>query len=223
MADLVADKTNRVLDVGCGTGIAGRLFAKQGCTVKGVEPDTRMAEIARGHGLDVDVSTFESWTPPPEPFDLLISGHAWHWVDPAVGTMKAAKILRPGGRFAAFWNLYRPDPDLLPELVAVYRKHAPHLASRSFVLGHDGLDLPLHMAGLRGDAVFADIQTAIYLWTRNRTADEWVNEITTHSDHLALAPEALIGVQEAMRATIDGVGGSILVNHETLLLTAKRL
>jgi len=43
-----------LLDVGCGTGTATRQFRDAGRTVLGVEPDARMAEFARGAGLDVD-------------------------------------------------------------------------------------------------------------------------------------------------------------------------
>jgi len=52
-----------VLDVGCGTGIAARQFQAAGCTVLGVEPDARMADVARAAGLPVEVTTFEAWAP----------------------------------------------------------------------------------------------------------------------------------------------------------------
>ena len=42
-----------VLDVGTGTGIAARQFQAAGCTVLGVEPDARMAGMARRFGLEV--------------------------------------------------------------------------------------------------------------------------------------------------------------------------
>ena len=50
-----------VLDVGCGTGIASRQMAERGAKVLGVEVAPRMAEIARGHGIDVELSAFEDW------------------------------------------------------------------------------------------------------------------------------------------------------------------
>jgi len=66
-ADLVERITGgrsglRVLDVGCGTGIASRQFQAAGCIVLGIDPDARMAAYAREHGLDVEVST-----EPPDP------------------------------------------------------------------------------------------------------------------------------------------------------------
>lgn len=58
---LAASPELDVLDVGCGTGIAARQFQAAGCTVLGVEPDSRMAEFARRGGLEVEVATFEAW------------------------------------------------------------------------------------------------------------------------------------------------------------------
>ena len=39
-------------DVGCGTGLAARLVAERGVKVLGVEPDERMAHVARRHGIE---------------------------------------------------------------------------------------------------------------------------------------------------------------------------
>src|SRR2546430_10607199 len=58
-----------VLDVGCGTGIVARQFQAAGCRVLGVDPDARMAELARRHGLEVQVSTFEAWHSAGRAFD----------------------------------------------------------------------------------------------------------------------------------------------------------
>lgn len=63
VADLVAEHPARVLDVGCGTGIASRLFRAPGRTVLGIEPDPRMAAVARGYGLEVEEVRFEGWDP----------------------------------------------------------------------------------------------------------------------------------------------------------------
>lgn len=46
-----------VVDVGCGTGVAARQFQAAGCRVLGVEPDLRMAELARQTGVDVEVAS----------------------------------------------------------------------------------------------------------------------------------------------------------------------
>ena len=68
--DLVADGRRAALDVGCGTGKAARLLQARGVEVLGLEIDPRMAEVARGHGVPVVVTAFESWDADGESFDL---------------------------------------------------------------------------------------------------------------------------------------------------------
>ena len=109
----------------CGTGIAARQFQAAGCTVLGVEPDARMADVARRSGLEVEVATFEAWDPAGRTFDAVVAGQAWHWVDPVAGAAKAAEVLRPGGRLAVFWNVFQPPPDLAEAFAAVYRRVLP--------------------------------------------------------------------------------------------------
>jgi SAM-dependent methyltransferase len=86
--------------VGCGTGIAARQFQAAGCRVLGVDPDARMADLARRGGIEVEVARFEAWDPAGRDFDAVIAGQAWHWVDPVAGAAGAARALRPGGRLA---------------------------------------------------------------------------------------------------------------------------
>src|SRR6516165_12487746 len=52
-----------VLDVGVGTGIAARQLQAAGCRVLGVDPDARMAGLARRLGIEAEVATFEAWDP----------------------------------------------------------------------------------------------------------------------------------------------------------------
>ena len=101
--DLMALGASEVLDIGCGTGKAGQLLVQRGGSVLGVEIDAQMCGIARRHGLTVETAPFETWDPIGRRFDLIISGQAWHWVDPSIGVPKAATLLRPGGTIALFW------------------------------------------------------------------------------------------------------------------------
>lgn len=57
--ELVAYGGHRVLDVGAGTGISSAQFADRAADVLAVEPDTRMAELARAKGIRTEIATFE--------------------------------------------------------------------------------------------------------------------------------------------------------------------
>ncbi|MBM2619919.1 class I SAM-dependent methyltransferase [Actinoplanes sp. LDG1-06] len=114
-----------VLEVGAGTGKATRLFARPGVELTCVEPDARMAEVLRRNvpAADVVVSTFEEWRP-VRAYGLLVSGQAWHWVDPARRADLAFGALAPGGLFAPFWNVFLvADPALHAALAEVDARH----------------------------------------------------------------------------------------------------
>ena len=95
----------RVLEIGPGTGQATLPLARRGCELIGVELSPRLAAVARrktAHFADVsiDVAAFEDWPLPAEPFDVVVSATAFHWIDPEVRVTKAADALRPGGVLA---------------------------------------------------------------------------------------------------------------------------
>ena len=52
-----------LVDVGCGTGIASRLFAARGISVIGIEPNTRDALRRRGGRLSTDATRAEGDLP----------------------------------------------------------------------------------------------------------------------------------------------------------------
>ena len=157
---LLADGGRTVLDVGCGTGIASALFAARGCAVTGVEVDERMAEIARGKGLEVEVSSFERWEDRGRRFDIVASGQAWHWIDPRAGAVRATEVLRPGGRLGAFWNFGDPPADVRERLAPIYDRLAPELVNYSVVLDARQRDerIELTVSGIASSARFGSIE-----------------------------------------------------------------
>ena len=77
-----------------------------------MDPDERMAELARRSGIDVEVAAIETWDPAGRHFDAVIAGQAWHWVDPVAGAAKAAQALRPrrpAGRVLELRSCLRPS------------------------------------------------------------------------------------------------------------------
>jgi len=224
LAGFANGPTTSVLDVGCGTGIAGRLFADRGCQVLGVEPDERMAALARVRGLAVEVGAFETWQPAGRTFDLLISGQAWHWVDPEAGALRAADALRPGGRIALFWNIGRPPGDVADAFEAVYRRHSEGLDEYSVLLGGGDAER-FHQAleGIREAGRFSDPAHRSVDWTRPYSRNEWLDQLPTHSDHSALPAVRLGELMDAIGDVIDSFGGAFTMGYETALITAERL
>lgn len=91
----------RVLDVGCSTGYLARRLAEQGCTVVGIEVDSRAAELARDTCEDVLVGDVETMHLPFEPasFDVVLCGDTIeHLRDPKHFLGRVRPLLGPEGR-----------------------------------------------------------------------------------------------------------------------------
>jgi SAM-dependent methyltransferase len=220
---LLAEAPHRVLEVGCGTGIASRLLAERGCEVLGVEPDARMAAVARSvASIEVELSSFESWDRRDRQFELLASAQAWHWIEPSIGAAAAAAALLPGGRVGLFWNVGRPPADLKTAFATTYAKLAPGLEQYSVLLGHrdDRFEKSAH--ALRAVGGFTDVAVDTFPHSVTYSTDEWLDHLPTHSDHATLPPERRERLLGAIGAIIDGQGGSFSMGYDTVLITGRR-
>jgi SAM-dependent methyltransferase len=222
---ITASPGRDVLDVGCGTGIVARLFQAVGCRVLGVDPDVRMADLARRHGLEVEVATFEAWDPAGRAFDAVVAGQAWHWVDPVTGAVKAARALRPGGRLALFWNAFQPPPDVGAAFAAAYRRVLPESpVSRRGVPGPEAYSLLCAKAadGMRQAGAFGEPEQWRFDWDRSYTRDEWLEVVPTFGGHSQLPRAAQDELLADIGAAIDAVGGNFTMRYATMTATAAR-
>lgn len=218
-----------VLDVGCGTGIASRQMAQRGAKVLGVELGPRMAEITRGHGVEVEIAAFEGWDADGRTFDRVISAQAWHWLDLPIATEKAASVLRPGGKLGLIWNAGCQPDDLADALDEVYARVVPpgghHLfrgyAADRFSDMKSGLGPEIDAVSAASD--FGAPTEKWFPWKRAYRRDEWLDQLVSRSDHAALEPAVRDRLFEAIGAAIDDHGGSFVMNFETVLITATRL
>ncbi|GGY06710.1 class I SAM-dependent methyltransferase [Streptomyces hiroshimensis] len=216
-----------ILDVGCGTGIAARQFQSVGCRVFGVEPDPRMADLARRLGLEVDVATFESWDPAGREFDAVVAGQAWHWIDPVAGAAKAAQALRPGGRLAAFWNVPQLPPEVAEATAAVYRRVMPDSPFNLQAMTKPALDGYQALCtkaddGIRKVGAFSEPEQWRFDWECSYTRDAWLDQLPTQGPFTRLPADKLAEVLESVGAAIDALGGSFTMPYATVAVTAIR-
>jgi SAM-dependent methyltransferase len=216
-----------VLDVGCGTGIASRQVAQRGAKVLGVEVAPRMAEIARSHGIDVEVTAFEDWDAAGRTFDRVISAQAWHWLDLPVSTAKAASVLRPGGRLCLFWSAGCHPDDLADALAEIYARLFPTLSAGFGYAANRPADrrsgLTSVVEAIDAAPEFGPATETWFPWARAYDRDQWLDLLLSRSDHAALDPGVRERLLEAVGAAIDDSGGSFVMSFETGLITATRL
>jgi SAM-dependent methyltransferase len=225
-AILAASRGRDFLDVGTGTGISARPFQQRGCRVLGVEPDERMAELARRRGLEVEVAKFEEWDPAGRTFDVVIAGQTWHWIDPVLGACRAAAVLRPGGRIALFWNVMSVPPDFAEAFAIVYRQVVPEFpffqSGGPGGLGSYASLLDTALDGIRHAGAFDEPAQWQFEWERRYTTSEWLEQVPTFGGHSQLAPGTLAELLTGIRNVIDAAGGSFNMGYTAIVVSAVR-
>ncbi len=223
---VAASPGSDLLDVGCGTGIAARQFQRAGYAVLGVEPDPRMADLARAGGVPVEVVTFEDWQPAGRTFDTVAAAQSWHWVDPIAGAVKAASVLRPAGLLAIFGHVFEPPVDVAESFAAAFRKAAPDSpfsgqpARRPLELYRS---MYANLAGkIRETEHFEEPEHTQYDWHCSYTRDQWLDFLPTTGGLTRLRPDQLTQILDAVGTTIDELGGHFTMDYTTLAMTATR-
>jgi SAM-dependent methyltransferase len=212
--DLVALAPRRVLDAGCGTGLVARALAARELSVLGVELDARMAEIARRHGVHVEVARFEEWDDAGRRFDLVTFGDAWHWIDPVKGLAKVASILEPDGMLVRFFKGYVLAPEVSAKIEPIYQSIAPGL--RAYGTWPEEIEWVDPVAS---SADFVMLPSKEYASDRVFAAAQWTGYLSTASDHRRLAPEVLAKLLDAVGEVL---GPEVTVRARTLALFAQR-
>jgi SAM-dependent methyltransferase len=101
-----AERPRLVVDVGSGTGLSTRAWAPLADEVVGVEPNSEMRAAAEADTPSDNVRYVAGYSDATgladESADLVTYSQSLHWMEPNPTFREAARILRPGGVFAAY-------------------------------------------------------------------------------------------------------------------------
>jgi ubiquinone/menaquinone biosynthesis C-methylase UbiE len=98
-----------LVDVGCGTGIASRLFAERGLSVIGVEPNSAMRRRAEATPCPAGPppryrdGAAEATGLPDAVAECVVAAQAFHWFDAGTALREFHRILKPEGWVALMW------------------------------------------------------------------------------------------------------------------------
>lgn len=216
-----------VFEIGAGTGKATRRLLDLGADpVVALEPDPRLAAFLRQTAADaalrVMVSSFEEAALDAASFDLGVCATAFHWLDENAALLKVADLLRPGGWWAAFWNVFgddsRPDPfhhatkTLLPG------------PSSTSVGSHDqpfALDAAARVEALRQIGRFDIVEHRTTDWSLELDPEQTVALYGTFSNINIRSDRQLI-LAELGRIARDQFLGRVIRNMTTSLYIARR-
>jgi SAM-dependent methyltransferase len=221
----------RILEIGCGTGKATMPFARRGYAIECIELGANLAALARENlaaypQVKVSIGQFETWHNDDINFDLVISGTAFHWIDPAIGYQKVARLLKPNGTIALFWNKHvqtAKSADFCQAVQTAYEHVVPELAAKFSELPHpDEIPTPVR-DDIDRSGLFSTVTIHKYQWERLYSADEYINFLSTQSDLQILADSLrdrlLNGIAELINTQFTG---QITQEYLTILYLAHR-
>lgn len=210
-----AGRRLRVVDLGAGTGILTRVLLDLGHEVLPVEPDEAMrAQLATATPGAVPLAGSSEAIPlPDDSVDAVIAGQAYHWFDPTRAPAEIARVLHPGGAFAAVWNLRDESVPWVARLGEL-----AHLGD------HARDQQGLHDQQLRA-AGFGPVSRAAFQHAVTLTPDDLVELIKTRSYYLTAPPErqaeVLDGVRTLARDHPDLAGrGTLRLPYRTVVYRA---
>lgn len=207
----------RALEIGCGTGQATRSMAPRGLSIVCIEPGPNLAELAERNlsafdNVRVTPARFEDWIPEEDPFDLVFSANAIHWVHPRVRTRKTARVLRPGGTLALFRSIPLRNTSLERRIDALMGSGKP---------AEEPSQLPKE-ADFRRSSYFDDFCKHRYETIHTFDADSYAALLFTMQRYHRI-PAKIRGERVAeARAIVQEHGGTISVTYATHLLLARQ-
>ncbi|MFD5176867.1 class I SAM-dependent methyltransferase [Nocardia sp. NPDC058379] len=178
-----------VLDLGAGTGKLTDGVLAAGAEVIAVEPDAAMlAELVRRYPSVTALSGAAEAIPlPTGSVDAVVAGQAFHWFEQDRAFPEIARVLRPGGVFAAFWNTDDTSAEWVAGLQRVSRSEV------SFTPSDEEEKLPAH-------PLFATFEKAEFPHSQRRTAESLVTTIGTHSHTVVIPTEQRTALLDRVRA-----------------------
>lgn len=203
---------SRVLELGAGTGIATEPLLERGFDVTAIEPGSALVEVARTElARHANVrwlgTRFEEWPVPAQPFDVVFSATAFHWIDPRIRVAKAAAALRTGGylAIAGYHHVAGGDTAFFASIQKCYGIWMPGATSHEQLLEAD--QIKPATAELTRDGLFEE--PMVHRWVTEEVHDRagYLDLLSTYSGHRLLDHDRRAGLFACIGDRIDRMPG----------------
>jgi SAM-dependent methyltransferase len=208
----------RVADVGAGTGIATRALLARGADVVAVDPSLPMVSRAtdRTPGLAAVIADGAHLPLRDASVDLVTFAQSWHWLDPERRDDEVYRVLRPGGRWAGWWNHARGAAWLDRYWDLVER------ATPGVLRTQRDIDWG---AGVQASGRFTVRERISVPWERTMTVDHQLTDNASHSHIAALPPPERDRLLSDLRQVYEDAfpDGTMTIPIETWLWIGDRI
>jgi SAM-dependent methyltransferase len=212
---------NKVVgDGGAGTGVVSRQLLERDAVVVAFDPGAGMLRRARARTPGLRALLAEAGAIPLRSgvLDLLCFGQSWHWVKQDLGASEAARVLRSGGWWAAWWNHPWADAE------GWFDSFCTQLETRCPGYSRDSRDVDWCAEAIATSKLFLPPLRHVVAWDREVTVEDWLIDLRSHSYVIDLGEPAaallIADVEALLRRTFTD--GTMVVPYQTRLWTAQR-
>jgi protein-L-isoaspartate O-methyltransferase len=212
----------KILEIGCGPGIATVVFAQLGFSVVCIEPNQEFCQIARQNcaaypNVEIINTSFEEWQVETGKFDAVLAATSIHWVPAEIRYQKTSKALKENAFLIFLWNVvFQPEYELYQHLRDIYLTYAPSLAEYE--------DKRLEHEELKGvgngiinfgqeiidSGKFKDLIYEQILWQNTYDTDNYLMLLSSLSQYIGLDSQNKDFLFEKLREKIENnFGGNI--------------
>ena len=215
---------SRVLEIGCGTGKATRLFAPKGFWMDCVDLGTHLVSIAPAickpwPNVRFTVAKVEDVPLEAGAYNLVFAAQAFHWIDPATRWKRCHDALAPGGTMALLYNWeVRPSEGPQWELSELIKK----LSDDAMPVRNHEEELQDWIEEMTVSGLFTAPQTIREKWIRRDDFESYMGTFETYSDHMVLGPKMKADIREAVVDAIRKNGGVWEAEFETVAIHARK-
>lgn len=208
----------KILELGCGPGIATVPLAQQGFSLVSLEPNLEAANLAKQHcaeypNVTVINTTFEEWDAERDRFDAVIATTSWHWISSDISYPKAHKVLKNQGHLILLWNT---PPQLSYEryqpLEAIYQTIAPTMPipARYETLENQQENFKYFGQEILGSGYFKKLDFDCKAYSLVYAIADYLALLSTLSPYIALEPEIRTQLFEALATELSKTGSDRL-------------
>ena len=214
-------ENSTVLEMGPGTGQATDPILDTGCRYHAIEIGEHLAakmveKYGHRENFHLTVGDFITYDFGEQKFDLIYSAATIQWIPEEIAFRKTFDLLKPGGVLAMMsvqGDYKTPNPALYEKIQEVYRVHfrpAIEYPHRGFTYSN------------AENYGYEDYHEERYLHIRAFDADNYVNYVGTHSDHIVIPEPHRTPFFEGLRKTVKENGDRVVFHDNCILRLARK-
>jgi SAM-dependent methyltransferase len=218
------ERPRLVVDLGSGTGLSTRVWLERADEIVGVEASPEMRAQAEQATSADNVRFVQAYAQatglPAGEADIVTCSQSFHWMEPTATLAEAARILRPGGVFAAYD--YDWPPVIHPEVEAAFEELVRHVGIRRALRGQPRHTKDMHLDRMRESGHFRFVREVV-LHSRERGSAERVVGMALSLGPLTVMLKEGVSEEELGLAALREAAAAALGDREVEMFLSYRV